>query len=320
MTDNKREANAEERIKLDHPFSFTALTGEHLHTRIRKLVWEAGAGWAACTLVLELSWDVYEAVLAGEYFGLHAVARGDLQLASFERGRSVELTLKLKPSLTKVAAERHDDAEAILRKLLQRSAEEAAVPLHMSECWLAAEVKQQIEWPEELFDGGSLKKGYRTLWGLDSQAGARIGTGSVAGKAPFLDTAKMALSQRGWPYEQVDEQTLRLEVRGERGQWIAIVRTDDAVGLCVIYSVFPERVPELIRRQVAAALLFLNYELSTGSFDMDETDGELRFRTGVDVESGWLTPNLFDRLITSNISGMDYYFGDLTEQLKMKQE
>jgi hypothetical protein len=110
------------------------------------------------------------------------------------------------------------------------------------------------------------------------------------------------------PYERVAEGLLRITFTGMNGSWIVLIRTDEEKRICIVYSVYPELVLEEHRTGMAVFLIEENYDLEIGSFELDTTDGELRYRTSIDVEQGRLTRELFGRLITTNVVIMDHYF------------
>ena len=52
----------------------------------------------------------------------------------------------------------------------------------------------------------------------------------------------------------------------------------------------------------------INYGLNIGNFELDMNDGEIRYKTSIDVEGGDLTPRMVETLIAVNISTTDRYF------------
>jgi hypothetical protein len=62
-------------------------------------------------------------------------------------------------------------------------------------------------------------------------------------------------------------------------------------------------------KRPAAAELFtrINYGLTIGTFEMDFSDGEIRYRTGIDVTGGELAPEMVMSLIAATVGTVDRY-------------
>ncbi|MEL7052307.1 MAG: YbjN domain-containing protein [Cyanobacteria bacterium J06588_5] len=61
-----------------------------------------------------------------------------------------------------------------------------------------------------------------------------------------------------------------------------------------------------------------NYGLILGNFELDYTDGEIRYKTSLDVESDRLTPALTKNLISTNVTTMDQYLPGLLAFLEQQ--
>lgn len=75
---------------------------------------------------------------------------------------------------------------------------------------------------------------------------------------------------------------------------------------CVLYVAC--RVPA--EKRPAAAELFtrINYGLPLGTFEMDFSDGEICYRTGIDVTGGDLAPEMVGSLIAVTVGTVDRYY------------
>jgi hypothetical protein len=62
---------------------------------------------------------------------------------------------------------------------------------------------------------------------------------------------------------------------------------------------------------VADFLTRANYGLIVGNFEMDLNDGEVRYKTSIDVEGDELTPALLRNLAYTNVKTMDRYLPGL---------
>ena len=112
-----------------------------------------------------------------------------------------------------------------------------------------------------------------------------------------------------WFFTQNDEEAfLRLSYSGKHGSWDIYAQARDEQGQFICYSVYPQMVPEQQRPAMAELLTRLNYGLILGNFEMDYADGEIRYKTSVDVEAGELTPELIKPVVYANLGTMDHYW------------
>lgn len=112
----------------------------------------------------------------------------------------------------------------------------------------------------------------------------------------------------GWPYTPIDgTTTLRLAFKGESGQWICYARALEEREQFVFYSICPVCAPTEQRPAMAEFLARANYGLIIGNFELDFDDGEIRFKTSIDVEGDELSPALIRQVVYSNVAMMDTY-------------
>lgn len=274
-------------------------------------VTENRSGSQTRTIGFEVDWPTYEFVLAGEWLGMLPAARGGVSAARLEVDLPIELSAYLRPSVVKAVLQKQTDAEEMFQVLLRTETSET-LPLRMSESWLITEVKQQVKLPDALV--GKLKQGYRTIWAEPMDDKPAV----VQAKVSLNDIVEGYLTTMGWSYERIDDTILRLSFRGEQGQWTVLIRTDEEKQLCMVYSIYPQLVAEQHRTAMAVFLTQENYDLPIGNFEMDAADGELRYRTGIDVEHDRLTIPVFGQLFTTNIAIMDEYFDLITSQMDLK--
>jgi hypothetical protein len=311
MDNHNIETNSESQLDLDQTINFVTLRGEEISVRAKQIKVSLEHGTPRYQIRFEMDWMTYQQVLKGDWFGLFPAARGQGSENMFTANLPIEMKAVLRQSLTAALIERQDEAEEVLAYLLQKNSLVADIPVKSSESWLATEVKQQVELPDELIENGTLKKGYHTLW--SGQLAGEIASNSPT--ATMNETIERYFNTAELQYERIDNQLLRLSIRGEQGTWVTIVRTDEEIHHCIVYSVYPQAVAEHKRTALAAFLIQENYDLTTGNFEMDLSDGELRFRSGINVGQGQLTTELFRQLITANISVMEHYYNLIGEEI-----
>ncbi len=128
----------------------------------------------------------------------------------------------------------------------------------------------------------------------------------------LFDAVVDYLNEDEWRYHVVrDDVALMLAFRGESGSWQCYGTVDEDKQWFTFYSILPSNVPEEKRTEVAEFITRANYGLVIGNFEMDWEDGEVRYKTSVDVEGGELTPKMVENVIRANWMMMDRYFPGL---------
>jgi len=111
-----------------------------------------------------------------------------------------------------------------------------------------------------------------------------------------------------WPFFQVEgEPALRTGFEGDSGQWVCYAQAREEQGQVSFYSVCPVSVPEERRLPMAEFLTRANYGLIIGNFELDLSDGEIRYKTSIDVEEDRLSVALIRSLVYANVLTMDRY-------------
>lgn len=117
--------------------------------------------------------------------------------------------------------------------------------------------------------------------------------------------------QDNWTFEHMpDRPVLRLTFQGKNGKWTcyAQVRTGQDLEQFLFYSVMPVNIPEPRRLAVAEFLTRANYGMALGNFELDFSDGEVRFKTSIDASHSDLEPALIKPMIYTNVLMMDKYW------------
>lgn len=124
----------------------------------------------------------------------------------------------------------------------------------------------------------------------------------------ILDTAASFFEEDGWPFTQVEGQSvLRVGFQGQNGQWTCFAQAREEQTQFIFYSVCPVNAPEDKRLDLAEFLTWANYGLFVGNFEMDLSDGEIRYKTSIDVEGDRLSQALVQQLVYTNVFMMDRY-------------
>jgi len=137
----------------------------------------------------------------------------------------------------------------------------------------------------------------------------------------LLAIEKLKFDEPNLPTHPDSEQvaTFRMPVRGIRGEWICIVRVFPESQRLLVYSILPENIAEERRPRIAELFVRINYGLVLGNFEMDWADGEIRYKTSMDVEDITPTATVLRNLIFSNFFSTDRYFEVIEEAIHTEQ-
>ena len=118
--------------------------------------------------------------------------------------------------------------------------------------------------------------------------------------------------ENDWQYELVvHDSRLVARVRGNNGDWSCYAQAREEEGQFVFYSVLPFEVIERKRAAVAEYISRANWGLVSGSFEMDFSTGETRFRTSIELLGEPLCAERIENLVMTNVVMMDRYLPGL---------
>ena len=133
----------------------------------------------------------------------------------------------------------------------------------------------------------------------------------------IFDTVIKFFTDDDWSFAKVQgEPTLRMLFQGKNGTWTCYARTRVEQSQFVFYSICPVKVPKPKRRAVGEFIARANYGMIIGNFELDFVDGEIRYKTSIDVEGSTLTFPLIKRLVYTNVMMMDEYLPGITAVTK----
>ena len=111
-----------------------------------------------------------------------------------------------------------------------------------------------------------------------------------------------------WYYVRLNGQTLlQANFSAKNGRLNCFAQTNEEQFIFFFYTICPVNVAEDRRMLAAEFLTRANYGLKVGNFEMDMDDGEVRFKTSIDVEKAELSRVLVSNLVYANVWSMDRY-------------
>lgn len=121
----------------------------------------------------------------------------------------------------------------------------------------------------------------------------------------------------GWYYKPFKNiHALRMPFKGEKSSWACIAQTQEEERLFVFYSVCPVKADVANRPTAAEFIMLANYGIVLGNFEMDISDGEIRFKTSVGLgQLDWLD-ELIKVAVYTNVFSMDKYISALLQVIE----
>jgi hypothetical protein len=135
----------------------------------------------------------------------------------------------------------------------------------------------------------------------------------------IYDAMEAFFKKDEWPANKIENQAaMSMNFQGQNGRWSCYARVEEEKQIVLFYSYCPMKAPEDKRPILADFLTRANYGLYIGNFEMDYNDGEVRFKTSLDVEGNKsveegakdpveLSFALMKRVVYDNVGVMDKY-------------
>ncbi len=122
------------------------------------------------------------------------------------------------------------------------------------------------------------------------------------------DTVKLFFEDDDWHYDEVLEgKVLAVAYGGTNGSFTCLAQSREDIEQFLFYCLLPTKVPTDRRDAVARFLTMANYGMRIGNFEMDYADGEVRFKTSLDVEGDRLAAELVRNMVYAAVMTMDRY-------------
>ncbi len=125
-------------------------------------------------------------------------------------------------------------------------------------------------------------------------------------------TLHQFLEEDGWFPQQLDDKYIyRMGFSGHNGQTVCYAQIRVDLEQFLFYIIAPVKAPEEMCLTVAEFITRANYGLRIGNFEMDFSDGEVRYKSSLDFEGEILTPKLIKMAIYPAVQTMDRYLPGL---------
>ena len=129
----------------------------------------------------------------------------------------------------------------------------------------------------------------------------------------LLGVVKSALAERNFKCHRFEDDSIFGRLRTDKATYELFVVADEERETVSFYLIFPTHAPEARRAAVAELCARANWEMFIGALDMDYSDGDVRFRSGIDVEDGVLSPTMVHNIISAAAWTLDNYHDALVK-------
>ena len=122
------------------------------------------------------------------------------------------------------------------------------------------------------------------------------------------------MEEEDWKYEILEGETIiRFHFKGRSGRLLCYGEVDEEKCWLIFYSYLPVNSPPDKMGHVAEFVARANRGMRIGNFELDFDDGEIRYKTSIDVDGGELSDKMIDNLLRANLTTTDRYFNGLME-------
>ena len=129
-----------------------------------------------------------------------------------------------------------------------------------------------------------------------------------AQSSSLINQAQAFVSSLNIPTQQINPRAFRFNNTQQGKTWVMFVFEREAVNQLLIYSVFPHAIPAAHRQTAMEFITRANYGMSIGNFEMDLSDGEIRYKTSLDARGVAINDTILNVLLQTNASIMFQYW------------
>jgi len=125
----------------------------------------------------------------------------------------------------------------------------------------------------------------------------------IAKQQDLATAVREYLTSNQWDFgEMQDGGMFYVFIQGENDRWPGLIRTieKEEEKEFIFYSILGET-SRKYRHEVAEYLTRANHNLHIGNFEMDFSDGNVRYKTSVDITGGTLTQAMINTMVERNI-------------------
>lgn len=131
--------------------------------------------------------------------------------------------------------------------------------------------------------------------------------GTSNGVRAFITLGEFLQEDEWHPTQLEGKYIYRMVFAGRNGRTICYAQIRDDYEQFMFYVMCPIKVPEAMRPAIAEFITRANYGLRIGNFEMDHSDGEVRYKSSLDFKGTLLNSPLIENTIYAAVQTMDRY-------------
>ncbi|MGB6300849.1 MAG: YbjN domain-containing protein [Rivularia sp. (in: cyanobacteria)] len=190
------------------------------------------------------------------------------------------------------------------------------------------------DWAEINLSARTQKAASEMLEGVNSLV-SELSDLDTSAIAQEIETRSQAIPKRGQIYQEMvkffkkddwffvpleEQPVLQMSFQGDSGKWTCYARAREQQRQFLFYSVVPIQAPENKLADVAEFISRANYGMAVGNFELDFTDGEIRYKTSIDVDRNQLNFDFIRSLVYTNVMMMDEYLPGIMSVIQGEME
>lgn len=122
----------------------------------------------------------------------------------------------------------------------------------------------------------------------------------------MLNAVKTFLKENEWEFSKNEKSNIFMfGIGGENGTFQCVIDIKDDNQRVVVYSFCGSNCPKNKQKDMLNLLNYINYSLFLGNFEMDQEDGEIRFRTSSYFDNIKPSAKFVQDLVIPNLYAMD---------------
>ncbi len=305
-------------------------------------------------LIFKVNLESYQQIKTKNLFNLKSDISNTPNNIKFIADSDIIIEAILKPDLITHLPENLTDPEEATNYLLYLYEQQSDNILLSTESWLALSVKQQQETKEvgyktfwsylnpafisqenaseaELTQGianffedlisNSLASATQEIteeaFGEIANFWTKITDDIEKENISLFQTVVNFFTQDDWSFMRIQgDSALRLLYEGKNGKWNCYTQARETQQQFLFYSICPLQIPEAKRGAIAEFITRANYGLIIGNFELDFSDGEVRYKTAIDVEDEELSTETIQKLVYTNVAIMDAYLPGIIDVIE----
>jgi len=126
----------------------------------------------------------------------------------------------------------------------------------------------------------------------------------------LFQAVTMFFEEMEWPFEHVEGQegVLQTWYEGANGVFVCFCHCREDAQQLLFYVVAQERCPDEYLGAMAEFITRANFGMLIGNFEMDYSDGEVRYKASVDLEDAGMSTALLRNLVVAASTTFDRYY------------